>query len=198
MNNFGYCKYTYLHRKSLEYFIKNNKYLNDEDRNILLEHAKYHDLDKMVLYLFWTKDEASKYHKQHNRHHIDTNIDPNYVPNRWDVLESIFDFECAAATKEDKPLNAYDTILKYFKDMLDLYLPYLKELHMDSSYIIRPTELVKYIGTLNVTEDDILQEVQTYLLNCDNNIYIQLKDRVCSEEEYLKLINFSRKIEPER
>ena len=45
----------------------------------------------------------------------------------------IIDWECARYTKPDKPLNAYDTLYKYYPQLEEKILPILKELKIDKS-----------------------------------------------------------------
>jgi hypothetical protein len=104
-------------------------------------------------------------------------------------LESIFDYECAALTKPDKPLNAYDTVIKYYSDFKDEYLPELEKLHMNLSYIAVTQEDKEFIENIEVDENDILKEVSEYLRNNEANIYTELKDMLCSEDEYQSLIS---------
>ena len=47
-------------------------------------------------------------------------------------LEIIIDWECARYTKPDKPLNAYETLLKYYPEVTDEVLPILEGLGLDS------------------------------------------------------------------
>lgn len=47
----------------------------------------------------------------------------------------VIDWECARYTKPDKPLNAYDTLYKYYPELEDKILPILKELKIDKSNI---------------------------------------------------------------
>jgi len=70
MKNFEYCKYTYLHRRALLHYIQKNQYLTNEEKIILIERAKVHDMDKMTLYFFRGKEKASKYHREYATHHI--------------------------------------------------------------------------------------------------------------------------------
>jgi hypothetical protein len=46
------------------------KYLTNDEKIILIERAKVHDMDKMTLYFFREKEKASKYHREHSTHHI--------------------------------------------------------------------------------------------------------------------------------
>jgi hypothetical protein len=170
IKNYKYCEYTYLHRKALVYYIEKNEYLNDKEKNELLKRARIHDMDKLTLYLFRDKEEASKYHREHESHHIKKN-----VPfTKMDLLESIFDYECAALTKPDKPLNAYDTVVKYYSEFKDVYMKELKRLNMDSSYLAVTNEDIAFIENINVEESDILKEVSEYLKNTPENIYIKI------------------------
>lgn len=195
LKNLNYIQYTYLHRKSLYYFIKTNKYLNEEDRKLLLQRAKIHDMDKMVLYLFWEKKDASKYHREHNAHHVSEYIKLGNTPNRIDILESIFDYECAALTKTDKPLNAFDTLEVYYPELIPLYKDYLKDLHMDSSYTAITDDSVKYINQFSIDENTLLEEIAIYLVENEDNVYTRLKEKCCSKEEYENLISFYPKKE---
>ena len=185
IKNYNYCKYTYLHRKALHYYIEKNNFLEDKEKETLLKRAKIHDMDKLTLYLFRDKESASKYHKENSSHHI-----KKWKPfTHEDILESVFDYECAALTKPDKPLNAYDTVIKYYPEFKNLYLPELKRLHMDSSYLAVTEEDKVFIKKIEVTENLILKEVSEYLNNTPNSIYVQLKSRLCSENEYRQLLN---------
>lgn len=183
LENYDYCKYTYLHRKALMYYIKNNKYLTNEERLELIKRAKIHDMDKLTLYLFWDKKEASKYHRRTATHHIKDD-----ATNDFDILESIFDMECAALTKSDKPLNAYDTVVKWFPNLMDKFLPFLKRLHMDSSYCAITPNAIDYINKFDVNENIILDEVAIYLAENENNVYQVLKDKCCLEFQYKELL----------
>ena len=183
IKNREYCKYTYLHRKALEYYIQKNILLTWEEKDSLLERARIHDMDKMLLYFFWEKEAASKYHREHSSHHLTKWKDYSY----YDLLESIFDYECAALTKPDKPLNAYDTVLKYYSEFREDYLPILKRLDMDSSYLAVSEKDKEFINQFNPTEEDILKELANYLLETQDELYNELWDELCSKEEYIAL-----------
>lgn len=73
-----------------------------------------HDCDKLFLYLTpWLKeDEVQKIHRKHQPHHA-------YSPKQNKVkhlIEMYIDWECAAITKPDKPLNAFATLLHFYRD----------------------------------------------------------------------------------
>ena len=66
-------------------------------------------------------------HMQHvarRRHHTES----PYVKTRSDYIEMIIDWECARFTKPDKPLDAYQTMKKFYPDLEQRLLPLFKEL----------------------------------------------------------------------
>lgn len=189
IQNIEYCKYTYRHRKALLYYIKSNKFLSKEDKKEMMKRARYHDLDKMTMYLFWSKKSASDFHRHMNKHHLSEYGGNKSDIGYYDKMEAVFDFECAALTKWDKPLNAFDTMKKWYPELEDELLPILQKLHMDSSYIAVTNSAQKYMKQYEiVTEKMILDEVRMYLSETDENIYTILKSGLCSEEEYEKLM----------
>lgn len=195
MKNFEYCVQIYKHRLALKKLIENNAYLSDDVKEQLLKRASVHDMDKMVMCLFWDKDEAEKYHRESAYHHyLDRGIIREYAENviydeaYLDYLETIFNWECVGITEPDNSLNAYETVIKRGARFL---ISRLRWLHMDSSYKVRDTF---GITDLFVTKDDILREVVTYLLRNNDNIYTRLKDKLCSKEEYIQLFRQRRNI----
>lgn len=89
--------------------------------------AILHDTDKLVLYEVLPKSEASRIHKKYAPHHIANSR------NSMDLEQCIIDYECARFTKPDKPLNAYDTIFKYFPNNYKKLEPTLIKLGINSS-----------------------------------------------------------------
>ena len=83
-----------------------------------------HDLDKVLMYLVtpesWEK-KVSKFHRKHSRHH------PIRARTRADYIQMIIDWECSRFTKPDKPLNARQTLCKYYPKMGRKILPLLDE-----------------------------------------------------------------------
>ena len=73
-----------------------------------------HDCDKLFLYLTpWLKEgDVQKIHRCYQPHHA-------YCPKQSKVehlIEMYIDWECAAITKPDKPLNAFATLLHFYRD----------------------------------------------------------------------------------
>lgn len=66
----------------------------------------FHDFEKPWLMWLW-KDykKVQKWHREHNRHHID------YAGKKgYDYDAMIIDWECSRFTKEAAPWNAWDTL----------------------------------------------------------------------------------------
>ena len=85
-----------------------------------------HDVDKLLMYLFcfWMNPERiHQIHTAHNRHHVKNNLKKSMD----DLLDTVIDWECARITKPDKPLNAYDTLMKYYPEYKKVYLPVIEK-----------------------------------------------------------------------
>lgn len=107
MENKEFILYTYMHRRAFKYVVQTM--VDDEgEKKALLERAKYHDLDKQLLYFLIDKKAASEYHRGHSSHHMGNNPCKEEV----DIMEAVVDYECAGYTKADKPRNAYQTIIE--------------------------------------------------------------------------------------
>lgn len=66
---------------------------------------KFHDFDKLFMYVFLPYlgvDKISEIHKKINKHHIQNNKDFSDC----DYIAAIIDWESASYTKPDKPMNA--------------------------------------------------------------------------------------------
>lgn len=81
---------------------------------------RFHDWDKLMMYIFlpWLGTERiSAIHKDHSAHHP-KGSDGSYKPlGHIDFYEAVIDWECAAATKPDKPLNARETMERYYPEL---------------------------------------------------------------------------------
>lgn len=162
MKNFEYCKYTYIHRKIVMALVE--KYVTNEiDKKEMIKRAEAHDMDKMVTYLFYDKISCVKMHRENNAHHLENNLPRLYL----DYLEAIFDWESARYSKPDKPLNAYQTLYKYYPNYENEILPILKDFKLDSEFIEMDNDILKMAQKLQdeVTEEMILEEISFFLHN---------------------------------
>lgn len=73
-----------------------------------------HDTEKLVLYTMMDSKSVSTLHRNYSIHHSKNLLQGGPKAAMMNRRESIFDYECARYTKPDKPLNAYETIKKYF------------------------------------------------------------------------------------
>lgn len=152
MNNIEYIKYTYKHRKIVLFLA--NKYVKNKKEEVINQ-VKKHDMDKMFLYLFYNKKDASNIHRCFSSHH-ENELHKNYV----DYVEMVLDWESARYTKPDKPLNAYDTLYKYYPDMEENVLPILKEFELDRSRQDAEEDVLEYAKSLdNISIKDIENEM---------------------------------------
>jgi hypothetical protein len=110
MQNFEHCKYTYRHRRAFEYVVEKLFAKDPYVHKQMVQRARAHDIDKLIMYQCTSKAEASKLHKATAPHHMNNDREHSY----YDMLEAVMDYECAGYTKPDKPLNAWDTI-QYFQ-----------------------------------------------------------------------------------
>lgn len=79
-----------------------------------------HDCDKLVMYLLPGLDEKKiqTWHRKHQPHHV------SYPQSRvQQLLQTYIDWDCAVLTKPDKPLDAYATLLHFYRNKLPLMLP---------------------------------------------------------------------------
>lgn len=84
----------------------------------------FHDLDKVFLKLFLKKETAQKIHRKYSRHHA------RNASTKQDYIQMIIDWECARYTKPDKPLNAKETLFKFYPELAEKVLPILKEFNL--------------------------------------------------------------------
>ena len=68
----------------------------------------------------WLGDRwVNKYHRTNRNHHPEENKSVEDI----DWIEAVIDWECARFTKPDKPLNARQTLEKYYKSYENVCLP---------------------------------------------------------------------------
>lgn len=161
MDNIECIKYTLKHRVAFTECVK--KYLKGKDREELIKRAKVHDMDKVILYNILSLKDVKNFHREHARHHIESN---SKNLNRYDYLEMIIDWECARYTKDDKLLNAYETLYKFYPKLEDKILPILKELKLDYNNVnhFYDKKILNAVKDLNIDENYIKAEIKNFLL----------------------------------
>lgn len=117
--NIGAIKYTLEHRKAF-------RKIEKELLGYNTIRSLFHDVDKVILYNIWPHKKVKHFHRSTARHHVENNI----KKTRNDYIEMIIDWECARYTKPDKPLNAYDTLYKWYPELEKEILPILEEFNI--------------------------------------------------------------------
>lgn len=152
--NLYWIKYTYKHRQKL--FEIGDK-LGIPARTLY----KNHDLNKYILYLVYDKQTVTDAHRLISSHHDREATDIKVL------TEMLLDWESARYTKSDKPFNAYDTLHKFYPDMIDRLEPLLIKYNINE-----PTKDIENrdISKLNkeiesVDYKNIQSELEEYLNN---------------------------------
>lgn len=150
--NLCWIKYTYRHRQKL---FELGDQLGIPARTLY----KNHDLNKYILYLVYDKQTVTDVHRLISSHHDREATDVSIL------TEMLLDWESARYTKLDKPLNAYDTLHKFYPDMIDRVEPLLTKYGID-----KPTKDIENrdISKLNkeiesIDYRDIQSELEEYL-----------------------------------
>jgi hypothetical protein len=154
MYNIDKLLYTYKHRKIVTFLAK--KYSKDKK---LLEQLKKHDMDKLYLLLFYEKKDIEDVHRSLSSHH-----DNDLPKTELDYMEMVLDWESARYTKPDKPLNAYDTLYKFYPNLEKEIMPILKKWGIDYSTREFDSDVMEYTETLkDADEDDVKKELIDYI-----------------------------------
>lgn len=115
----NHIKYTWKHKKA---FLNIEKKLLG--RNTLRGYL--HDVDKLFLYLIANNNSnwVSKLHRKYSRHHqIRARTNNDYI-------QTVIDWKCARYTKPDKPLNARETLYKFYSELSTKVEPILDNLKL--------------------------------------------------------------------
>lgn len=83
-----------------------------------------HDVDKLFLYLIFTKKETSKIHRKYSKHHTGNH------KNEKDIVNALIDWDSARRTKPDKQETPKQYLLRYIPEYTETYKPVMKKLNM--------------------------------------------------------------------
>jgi len=114
-----YRDYTKAHRKAFLQVEK--KFLG---RNTFRGYT--HDLLKWIMYFVIDPKKAHNIHRNLSRHH-------RRARTRRDFENMVIDWESCRLTKIDKPLNAYETLYKYYPQLKRDILPILQQWGIDKT-----------------------------------------------------------------
>lgn len=98
----------------------------------------FHDWDKLILFIFFPflgERIINQFHQRINKHHPTYTTGKDWIkqlkcPVEVDWVEAVIDWECARITKPDKPLNARQTLEKYYPQYREFVEPILKEFEL--------------------------------------------------------------------
>ena len=108
--NKKYIKYTWKHKIA---FLKVEKIVLG--KNTIRGYL--HGTEKLFLYLFLPKKTVSRINRSMSRHHV------KRARTESDFTQMMIDWECARFTKADKPLDAYETLYKFYPQLQDKMIP---------------------------------------------------------------------------
>lgn len=114
-----------MQKAKIAYTIKHRKAFRRVEKELLGHNTLrgiLHDLDKVFLYMIFDYKSVHNWHRKHSRHHSVK------AKTHSDFVQMVVDWECARYTKPDKPLNARDTLDKFYPELKDKVLPVIQEL----------------------------------------------------------------------
>ena len=80
----------------------------------------FHDFEKPWLKLIWQYKKVQKWHREHNKHHLEYGLKHGWDNVDWEAL--VIDWECSHMSKKQCPLNAREEMERIFKT--DKWKPY--------------------------------------------------------------------------
>ena len=83
-----------------------------------------HDLDKIFMYLIFDQKATHRIHTKIAKHH------KLRAETLEDYTQMVIDWECARITKPDKPLNAQETLYKFYPELESKIVPILMKLNL--------------------------------------------------------------------
>ena len=111
----------------------------------------FHDIEKPWLMLLWRDyKRVQKYHRTHNRHHLEYNGKRGY-----DYMAMIIDWECSRFTKKDAPMDAWQTLKTMMDESKDK--KYRQKLYINLAYTLLDLKLTSIFG-VNILHDNMLYD----------------------------------------
>lgn len=120
-------KYLKINKERVRYSLNHRKAFRSVEKQLIGHNtfrSLFHDLDKVILYNFFDYKDVHNFHRNHMKHHSIK------AKTRNDFIQMVIDWECARFTKPDKPLNARDTLYKFYPTLEGKILPILEELNL--------------------------------------------------------------------
>jgi len=86
----------------------------------------FHDFEKPWLKLFWPYKKVKKWHREHNKHHLEYGLKHSFDKVDWIAL--MIDWECSHMSKKQAPLLARETM--EYELTKEKWKPYENEIRM--------------------------------------------------------------------
>jgi hypothetical protein len=177
-SNLDYIKFTYTHNKIVNYLASKymgEEYLGVEDQLLL------HDMDKVLMYLFYSKNHSLKLHHANVPHHA-----PHYIDDEADALEMMFDLEAKRYNDPCERLNAFNSLIIKHADKREIVLPYLIKygLYSTDNKKDEDVELFKLTAdaySLNKLKED-MHDALDNLMKLYPYLYVQLREVISSDD----------------
>ena len=175
----------------IKYTIKHNKAINmlAEKMGIdasILKRIRYHDMDKALNYLIKSAITAHKEHVTNASHHLESHVERQIS----DYIEMVLDWESARYTKEDKPLNAFQTLNKYYSEHKTCIKPILERLNLNKDSCAMIPEIYAKLKNVDVTNEEVLNNIIDYINYLRKNkikIYYNLNEAVLTIYQSLNI-----------
>jgi len=84
----------------------------------------FHDIEKPWLKLFWSYKKVQKWHRTHNKHHLEYGLIHGFDKIDWEAL--MIDWECSHMSKKQCPLNCREEMESKLSD--EKWKPYENEI----------------------------------------------------------------------
>jgi hypothetical protein len=107
--------------------------------NLKIWKPKYllHDIEKPWLKLFWDYKKVQKWHRTHNRHHLEYGLKHGWDKIDWEAL--MIDWECCGLSKQEAQLDARETL--NYEINRDKWKPYANEISVRLGKLLNKYDL---------------------------------------------------------
>ncbi len=139
----------------------------------------FHDWEKPFLYLIpWIKEEKKiqEIHRKFSPHHVEC----AQTSKAEHLIEMYIDWDCAAITKPDKPLNAFETLLHWYPEYINTMLPVCLAMNITS---VKPEIYIHPRHELNKNH-----EYNEYMYKHVQQVLDAIISRLPSNKNQLKLM----------
>lgn len=150
----AHIPYSYVHSKC---YIDVEEYLKcgSDDK----ERHKWHDMDKIAMFILFPwlgPDCINNIHQLIQDHHPYYWYKDEQITKPWwkiDWKQAVIDWECARFTKPDKPLDAYDTLIEYYREPKNCFSSAIGAMISLGLYYDKGTPIGRTVGKTKVMDN---------------------------------------------